>query len=260
MKNTLICILLLMAGTGLALNVSADGHGGEQSSPPNLAEIWIVKPQSGHSQEFEAALRDHIAERKKAGDPRAWQTYTVEVGEDIGTYGVRYCCFDWADQDAYHEWSRGTELQKHWNENVHPHVASYEHYFDVIDHENSHWPADGGGWNFVGVTKWRPKSGEGMARRAALSKMTGTAKEHGWEGRWVFMNSVGGPESLLLAVPFDNYADMAPPEVSFYEFMSEHLGEEEAQAVFNQFSSSFWGSEYTIYRLRHDLSTPTGDQ
>ena len=176
-----------------------------------------------------------------------------------GTYGIRACCFNWADQDAYVEWGNGTELSTHWNENVHPHVKKYEHYMDVIDWDNSHWPADSTDWNFVGVTTWQPKFGEEQARNAALKLMSSTAKENGWKERWVWIYSVGGPANLSLAVPYENYADMAPPEVSFYEFMVKHTSEETAASTMQEFSNSFWSSEYTVYQLRRDLSTPRGE-
>ena len=76
---------------------------------------------------------------------------------------------------------------------------------------------------------------------------------------WVWIYSVGGPANLSLAVPYENYADMAPPEVSFYEFMVKHTSEETAASTMQEFSNSFWSSEYTVYQLRRDLSTPRGE-
>ena len=256
MKGKLIFALFLLAGSGLAANLNADSHEGEGTSLPPLSEVWVMTPKEGHASEFEAAFKEHVAMRKTAGDPRSWDTYTVAMGSEMGSYSVRHCCFDWADQDTYVEWVNGTELDAHWNENVHPHVASYAHYMDVVDWDNSHWPADSGEWNYVGVTRWNPKSGEGAARGEALSKMSSTAKENGWDERWVWLTAVGGPNNLMLAVPYQNYADMAPPETSFYDFMVKHTSEETAVSTFQAFENSFWGAEYTVYQLRRDLSTP----
>ena len=257
MKKVISILLLSFAGLGLAATVHADSHEAEEAAPPSLSDVWVMVPKEGHREEFEEGLKEHLVARKEADDPRAWHTYDVAVGDDMSTYVVRHCCFEWADQDAYEEWSMGTELPAHFDENVAPHVASYEHYIDSIDWENSKWGSDVVDWSFVGVTEWRPKMGEARARNEALSKMIGTAKEHGWEGRWVFFSSIGGPSNLKIAIPYTDWADMAPPETTFYEFMAEHLGEEDANAMFKKFSSSFWGSEYTVYRLRTDLSTPT---
>ncbi len=260
MKNRIILAVLLLAGSSGAMNTLADSHQGDEAGlPPQLSDVWVVTPRDGHHAEFEAALREHIAVRRTAGDPRNWDTYAVVVGDSIGTYVVRHCCFEWPDQDAYLEWSNGTELQAHWNDNVHPHVADYRHYMDRFDWQNSHWPAEGEDWNYVGVTRWNPKPGEGMTRYTVRKKMSEIAKENGWDGRWLWINPVGGATSLVLATPFKDYADMAPPETSFYDFLVKHTSDEEAASMLQTFEGSFWSSEYVIFERRRDLSTPAGE-
>ena len=56
-------------------------------------------------------------------------------------------------------------------------------------------------------------------------------------------------------------AGMEPPEKSFAEFLTEHMDSpEEAIELLGSFSKSFKSSEYTVYRLREDLSMPSGDE
>jgi len=58
----------------------------------------------------------------------------------------------------------------------------------------------------------------------------------------------------------ENYADMESPEPSFFEFLTEKLGAEEAGMVFANFGSGFTSSDYTIWRRDDSLSTPSQDE
>ena len=57
-----------------------------------------------------------------------------------------------------------------------------------------------------------------------------------------------------------NYADFEPPKPSFFEFLTEQLGAEEAGAMFSQFGSGFTSSDYTIWKHDASLSTPSDDE
>ena len=83
---------LFLSGPGLA-----------QDAPP-LAELWITVPKAGHVQEFNEALKKHVAFRSEQGDPWQWNVYTPLLGDDLGRIAVRSCCYTWADVDSYSEW------------------------------------------------------------------------------------------------------------------------------------------------------------
>ena len=76
-----------------------------QDKPDPLAEYWVFTPNSGESADFWKAFKEHIDVRSKAGDPWAWRTYTPLLGDNMGRVSVRYCCFKWADVDAYRAWN-----------------------------------------------------------------------------------------------------------------------------------------------------------
>ena len=71
----------------------------------------------------------------------------------------------------------------------------------------------------------------------------------------------GGEPTLMIVSPYDNFADMKPPEQSFYEFMVEKTGMDEAEVanMFQTFGSAFASEDYTIWRSRPDLSVDSGD-
>ena len=231
----------------------------DEAKPPNIASLWVLVPKAGHEAQFEEALKTHIAMRVEAGDPRAWQTFTVEAGDDLRPFSIRYCCFNWADQDTYVTWSLESGVTDNYNETVAPHVESIVHYYSDIDMANSNWSEDPPAYTLFGVTTWKPKPGNDGDRDAAMKSFTKVAKEHGWEGNWAWSWRIGGSAQLALVIPYENFADMEAPDPSFFEFMSEHLGAEKAAATFQKFSSSFRSSKYTLFRHRSDLSMDRGD-
>ncbi len=241
---TALCVPFFMSGA------AADSH----EEPGALASVWIVVAKDGHAEQFEAAFKEHIKYRKKKKDPRNWDTYQPAVGKHLDYYHIRYCCFDWADEDAYGAWNETAKTGDHWNENVDPHVASYQHYLEEIDHENNNWP-EGTDSTLVGVTRWVPKAGHGAAISKSRSELSSMAKEHGWPRKWAWGERIGGGSQVFLASPQPNYAGFAPPEQNFMEFLAEHTGSEETAAeMLKNFSQNFEKSYYTIYRHNKEMS------
>ena len=84
-------------------------------------------------------------------------------------------------------------------------------------------------------------------------------EEGGWGdagNHWLWLSRIGGSPTLMLVTEFDDFADMAPPEQTFFEYVSEQLGsDEEASAMFAAFGSGFTDSSYTVWAHRPDLSS-----
>ncbi len=250
---------LLTALVSLSLLLVIVSAQAQDESPPNVADLWIITVDYPNSAAFEEAFKTHLAARKEAGDPRNWQTYTVVAGGEMDAYGVRYCCFKWADADAYAEWSQSSGIFDHWNEHVAQYVDDYHHHFQTLDLDNSNWPEDPTDYRYFGVTSWRLKPGTTGTRQAAIKALSTVGKEHGWSRPWAWTSYVGGDSELSIVTPYANFADMEPPDQSFFEFASEHIGAEETARLFNDFGSSFLSSEYTIFEHRPDLSMDDGE-
>jgi hypothetical protein len=234
-----------------------------QEDPPSLTDVWLMVPKSGMETEFEAAVVAHLAFRADAEDSRNWLAFTPVIGHNLTIYQFRGCCFDWADQDAYTAEDQKKGLGANFNENVGQYVDHLHHYFEYMDWENSHWPDGMSDGPYYGVTSWNMKPNPGPGPREARIKMSQIAIENGWgdtDNQWLWHWRIGGENKLIIATPFDNFAEMAPPEQSFFEFVTEHMGsEEEAAALFDQFGSGFSGSDYTVWVHRPELSTPASD-
>lgn len=226
----------------------------EDKEPTLIADIWTMTPKAGHEADFHAALKTHIKFRQNHDDPRNWQVLSPIVGDHMNTYLIRACCFEWSAQDSYEEWSEKSGVQKHWNETANKYVASYNHNFNVADRENSHWGSDTVA-NFVGVTRYKVKNNSWKKLDKAISSLSSLGKDNNWPHSWSWGYPVSGPIDLVLAIPFKNYAAMAPLEENFFEFVSKHLkSEKKAQKIFDRFTNSIESSEYTIYKNLKDLS------
>lgn len=257
--------LLLSIVTGvflMPLGVLAQEDGADEAPGP-LTSVWILVPKKGMEAEFTEAAAAEIKARAEKGETREWQAYRPAVGDNLAMVHYRACCFNWADQDAHEAQDMELELGASWSENVGQYVDHYHHYFERADWENSHWPDTGTSGPLYGVTTWTWKMGVGPGPGEARKKLSRIGIDDGWasdENNWIWFSRIGGAPKLSIVSSFENYADMEPPEQSFFEFISEKIGEEEAGALFTQFGSGFASSDYTVWRLDTNLSTPSGDE
>jgi len=236
---------------------------GEDDAPAPLSSVWFMVPKKGMEAEFAAAAAAEVASRAEKGESREWQAYRVVVGHNMDAIQYRACCFNWADQDTHLAQEGDLGLPASWDANVGPFVDHYHHYFERNDWENSHWPETGTDGPLFGVTSWDVKQGAGPASGQAREKLSQVGITEGWasdSNNWLWLSRVGGASKVMIVSSFENYADMEPPEQSFFEFLTETLGEEEAGALFAQFGSGFSSSDYTVWELDESLSTPSSDE
>lgn len=255
-KSTVITSLIGAVTLIVPLSLFAEHHE-EEAAPPTLSEVWIVTAKSGMEDQFFAALVADKAMRAEGDDSRSWQVFNGMFGDDFGAVAFRACCFSWADQDAYEAEEVEKGFGDSWNENVHQYVDSYERHMETIDFENSHWPEGKGDGPYYGVTTWKAKMGAGPASGEALEAMSQIALEEGWandDNNWLWHYRETGAPQMMLVSSFASYADMEPPEQSFFEFLTDKKGAEEAAAIFGDFSSGYTGSSYSIWQLNTELS------
>lgn len=253
--------ILSLAMLVVPLGVSADSH--EEEAPAPLTDVWIMVPKQGMEVQFNEAAAAHMAYRTENEDSRDWQAYRSVIGKHTNVIQYRACCFNWADQDAYVAESNEKGFGDHWNENVHPYVDHYHHYIEETDWENSHWPESETDYKYYGVTSWQLKQGVGPGPSEARKKISQLAKEHGWgdvSNGWLWLSRNGGSPTLMIVSRFENYADMEPPETSFFEMMSEQVGEETMNELFTTFGSGSASSDYTVWAPVAEISAPSEDE
>lgn len=259
MTNTAFRILLCIVAA-LALSVTSAQA---QDDPPALAEVWLVTPKSDHGEAFWEGMAKHLAFRAEKGDPWTWNLYTPLLGDNLGQVAARACCVTWADLDSYGSWLRGQpDVSKHFREHVAPHVEGMEHYYESIDWANSHWPAGDRAFSLYAVTEFSIEAGQVAAFNAAREKMSQIAIEQGWandERNWLWMTRVGGSPSVSVVVPHADFASFGRDDDTFFRFLSDRLGSEEAAAkLFGEFDGATSGSHFQIW-VRESTSGDSGD-
>lgn len=258
MTRNLLPAAALMALAALPVAAIADDH----ETPPALTDVWLIVPKQGMAAEFEAAIEAHMAYRTNRDDSADWEVYRAVIGDNPNLYQFRSSGLEWADLDAYAAEGREKGFGEHWDSNVDQYVDHYHHYLERTDWENSHWPEDAGPFRYYGVTTWTWKQGAGPGPDEARSEFSQLAKNAGWAdagNEWLWLSRIGGEPKLMVATGFADYADMEPPEQSFYEFLVEEVGADEAAATIATFSDGFSESEYTVWLHLENLSTPSDD-
>jgi hypothetical protein len=71
------------------------------------------------------------------------------------------------------------------------------------------------------------------------------------------MDRIGGKDVLTLVISFASFADMAPDEPSFFEFLADKMGSPEAaNEMFTKFGAGFESSDYGVWVYDAEISTP----
>ncbi len=236
--------------------VAADNAASSKAVPGTIADTWVMWPKAGQAKAFEAALKQHAAWRKNAGEGFIWSIYQPIVGEDLTFYVIRSGEHQWKDFDANTAWETKAKSGDTFDQQVGPYLERVEHYFSETDTDHSHW-IDDKDYRYFSVTSFATKSGTHADRTDALNKIQKAVIEEKWPYPYEISNGVGGREPLMIVIPMKTYADMADPNPSIMKVLSKSLGSDAAAtAVMRQFGSSVEQARTTIYQYRPDLSTP----
>ena len=239
--NLIASLLLLLP----AIAAAAD-------APPPLSEEWEFTIKEGQMQPFLAAVKEHVAVRREHNDPYEWNVYVARLGNDMNKVAIRHCCINWSDVDSYEKWSSDNpEVNQHWFETAAPHVEETYHFFEENDWANSHWNEEAGPYRLFGVTEFKLKTGHSEDFDQARDKMSQIAINQGWTDNnrsWLWAQSIGGAPREFLVVPYKKWADLAGGDQSFFEFLTEHMGSEQAAGdLLKQFETSTRGSSFQVW-------------
>ena len=220
----------------------------------NLARIYFVKVKPGQGAEFAAALNEHVAWRKQAGDPWTWIVHQVVNGKNLGDYVIRSGGHNWADFDDYEEFLRKGAVE--FNKTVEPHIKSVSNAITAGDTVNVNWYENPGDVNLISVITYQLKPGHGPAFNQAVNKYHSAIQENNREAYYAFVWNVNGGSgpSVSLVLPYKNWADIQGPDESLRAFMQRVLGEEEAKKLYMDFNGTYTSTESMILRVRRDLS------
>lgn len=250
--SLLTMLALLMA---LPFGVHADNH----EKTAMLDDVWLVLPKKGMEAEFYEAAAAHMQWRSEQGESRDWNAYNVTLGDNPNIVMFRAGLFDWPEMDGFVQEDGEKGFGEHWNENVHPFVDHYHHYFERMDFEHSNWPDDETDYKYYGVTTWVWKEDADNSSSEARKTISKILIDEGWGeqgNNWLWHSRIGGRPELKLVSGFESFADMAPPEVTLFAFLTEKMGSaEEVGEMIDAFNSGFVSSDYTVWAPVPSLST-----
>jgi hypothetical protein len=251
----------LLAGWMLAVSGALCASGAmaadaAAAAPGHVTDTWIFWPKDGQGLKFEAAVKEHAAWRKGAGEGFTWSVYEPVVGQDLSYYVIRTTGHQWQDFDANEDWAAKSKAVDVFEKKLGPYVARMEHYFGEIDLDNSHY-ADSSDYKYYYVSEMHVELGARAELMTALSTIHKALVDEKWPYSYLIEWTTGGKESMNLVVPMKGYADLADPKPSVREVLTKTLGSQgAAAAVVRQFNRSFDSALSTVYVYRPDLSTP----
>ena len=246
---------MLVAACAMALPMAL-AVAAEAPKPGPVSNEWFMWVTPGHEAQFEAAAKAHAAWRKQAGDPHTWNAYQATVGGDLTYYVYRAENLQWADVDAGNDWDQKAGATAHWNQNVNPHVARYEHYFGVMEPSMSYWLEDED-YAMYSVTTLPVNSGKWRSLREGMQAYVKAATDAKWDRSWSIERVIGGDGGVIVVRPLRNFAEMADPPVMFRDMLIKQMGSEAAaQATMDKVIGGLGAGNTTIYTWRKDLSTP----
>lgn len=252
--SALVAMLALLTLSFPGASIAA-GKADAGVATGNIADRWVFWPKPGHAKEFEAAVKEHAAWRKQAGEPFSWLTYQPIAGSDLTYYVIRSDNHAWKDFDAEEAWSMKAGADAMYERQMGIHVERVEHQFEETDNDHSRW-TDSKDYKYVGVSSWRLKAGSRGDVMAALDKIQKATVDGKWAYPYRIGWLVGGEDRIRVVMPMKSYAEMADPDPSVRALLAKSLGSEDAAgATLKQFGSALEDYDYTVFAYRPDLST-----
>lgn len=226
-----------------------------QAQSNNISRIYFLTPKQGMDAQFEKALSDHAAWRRQNKDPWTWMIYEVENGDDLGMFIARSGDHAWADLDAY-EAGFGPRGSENFFATVGPYLESARSIIGAVDTTNVRWPESPTDVNLLQITNYELKPNRAQQFFQAVNKIHKAIIQTNYRVYYAFESVVNGGQAgrIALVLPRKNWGDFQGPQQPLAAMLTGVYGQEEAQAIFEQFGSTYDHAQSMILRVRRDLS------
>lgn len=224
-----------------------------------VARLYVMKTLPGHGMQFEQALAAHAEWRRQHHDPWSWSVSQVVAGSDLGVWFIRSAGHTWADLDAYDAGFARESLEPFMRD-VAPHLENISSMVTTADTVNVRWPTDQAAIRFVQLVDFYLIPGKRDQFMEVVGKFHQAIVKTDFPTHYSFnWSEAGGPGDVIrLALPYNSWADMAPPETPMGAMIAEVYGPEEAKAMGERFDATYRRVETTVLMLRPDLSVNSG--
>ncbi|MEX0322873.1 MAG: hypothetical protein AB3N63_11990 [Puniceicoccaceae bacterium] len=217
-----------------------------------IGRLYKIKAHPGKSAEFGEALLKHIEWRREANDPWSWWAWQVVNGDELGTMYFYSGEHAWSDLDAYEDFEGGD----HFNATVGPLVAEASSMIDTVDEDISHWHPEPEKVQYISVIQWQLKPGAYWDFKEIVGKYHKLLRDNDHPGYYGFNWTVNGGagDMVTLLIPYEDWADMAPPEETMQAMLFRVLGKEEAMKLDKAFSKTIASTNSMIVKFIPELS------
>lgn len=242
-----------------ALAAAVISAGGLPAQDGTLGRSYLITPKLGMDDQFDAAISAHAALRRAEMDPWSWAVYTIETGEDAGSYFVRSGNHQWADFDAYDAaMPFQQKVGDHWRTTVSPLIGEWSSMITAVDTSVSLLPTPmPAPAAFVNVTGFKLRPGMERQFFEGVGQAHAALKKANWPHPYLWAYPLSGHEDgpIVWLVSFhDSWADMAEPDPSFEAILMREMGEEEFGKWAERIGASMRGTTSATMRYRPDLS------
>ena len=225
-----------------------------QPPAPSVGRSFWVKPKPGMEQQFEEAVKKHIAWHRQQKDTWSYTAYQVEAGEDLSQYVVVTSGHRWEDFDGRTAFDAADEAD--YLANVAPYAQSIGSIFSIFRAEVSR-PLPGGEIAPLSVAiRTHLNPGTTGDFTYAVRKFHEAIGKTNWPVNYVWLERVSGSEvpTFVLLLPRKNWAAFNPLEKPLAAVLEEAYGRQEAEALLSKYYKTIHCQTSIILRHRPDLS------
>ncbi len=222
--------------------------------PGNIAEAVVTKPKAGHTAQYEAGRKRHMAFHKKMKDTWSWMTYEVLSGENTGSYITVTAGHEWKDFDGREKFDAADTADVALNLTPHAESTTVHYYAYRPDMSN---PPEGNPEPVLVQTTHFYVRAEGQADFVAgVRKITEATKKTGGLGRPLWYQLVSGGEGprFVLRQMRKNWAEFQPPDKTLDAMVEEAFGKDDAEKILSQVRKNIRYTVSYTSRYRPDLS------
>ncbi len=234
----------------------------------SIARVFVHTPKLGGAEQFERAMKKHLASRSSRADTWKWLTWEITNGPDSGKYVVGTLGHSWKDFDQHD--NQDVADRREFEANVAPTLVSTTNSFYVLrtDLSLSPEPQTQPKYLQLNVFAVKPegarlfsqtikKMNEALRKTNFSSESFLSPNSAGGHSRWYFMTNGGEGPEYVLVTERNSYQDFDPAEKSLDDVMEATYGKEEGDRLMVGIRGTFHHVKSELLRFRPDLSFPS---
>jgi hypothetical protein len=225
-----------------------------QEEGATLGWVFFDKPKAGMEQQYEEALKAHMAWHGQQKDTWEWHTWLEVNGEELGSFVIGTFGHTWEEFDARTEFQAKDAADAVGR--LGPYSQTVTNAIDVYRADLSRPPEGEAPLPLMSVVLFNLKVGAESDFTHYIRKVHEAIGKTNWPTRYIWRQLVNGGDlpQFILILPRKNWAGFKPPEKSFQAMLEEAYGREEAASLLRLYRKSVRSVRNSILQHRPDLS------